>query len=129
MLRFADRDLMMRFRGGGVGHKSMRVATNFFKKDRHISDMDNSLKRTSDVVENESEMEESDKMEILSDSDVAQGEESEDDYGYQLGEDQSDIEVEKSGDDDSETGDRDLGPEDDGRALDTDMKELGYAAL
>ena len=95
MLRFADCDLMMRFHGGGVGHKSMRVATNFFKKDRHISDMDNSLKRTSDVVENESEMEESDKMEILSDSDVAQGEELEDDYGYQLGEDQSDIEVEK----------------------------------
>ena len=129
MLRFADRDLMMRFRGGGVGHKSTRVATNFFKKDRHISDMDNSLKRTSDVVKNESEMEESDKMEILSDSDVAQGEESEDDYGYQLGEDQSDIEVEKSGDDDLETGDRDLGPEDDGRALDTDMEELGYAEL
>ena len=50
----------------------------FFKKDHHILDMDNLLKRTSDVVENESEMEESDKMEILSDSDVAQGEESED---------------------------------------------------
>ena len=72
-------------------------------------------------------MEESDKMEILSDSDVAQGKESEDDYGYQLGEDQSDIEVEKSSDDDSETRDRDLGPEDDGCALDTDMEELGYA--
>ena len=50
------------------------------------------LKRTSDVVENESEMKESDN---LSDSDVAQGEELEDDHGYQLGEDQSDIEVEK----------------------------------
>ena len=35
----------------------------------------------------------------------------------------------KSGDDHSETGDRDLGPEDDGRALDTDMEELGYAEL
>ena len=74
-------------------------------------------------------MEESDEMEILSDSDVTQGEESEDDYGYQLGEDQSDIEVEKSGDDDLETGDRDLGLEDDGHALDTDMEELGYAEL
>ena len=68
-------------------------------------------------------------MENLSDSDVTQGEESEDDYGYQFGEDQWDIEVEKSGDDDLETGDTDLGPEDDGRALDTDMEELGYAAL
>ena len=55
---------MLRFRGGGVDHKSTRVATNFFKKDRHIQvfDVQNSLKRTSDIVdsENELEMEESD---------------------------------------------------------------------
>ena len=92
MLRFVDRDLMMCLHGGGVGHKSMQVATIFFKKYPHISDMNNLLKQTSDVIENESEMKESDN---LSDSDVAQGEELEDDYGYQLGEDQSDIEVEK----------------------------------
>jgi len=32
--RFADRDMMMRYRGGGVGHKSTRNATNIFLKDR-----------------------------------------------------------------------------------------------
>jgi hypothetical protein len=34
ILRFADRDLMMRFRGGGVGHKTTREATDSFKRDR-----------------------------------------------------------------------------------------------
>ena len=38
--RFADRDIFMRFRGGGVGHSSTRAATNFFKKDRHQLDLD-----------------------------------------------------------------------------------------
>jgi hypothetical protein len=39
--RFSDRDLMMRFRGGGVGHKSTREATDFFKKDRdHLDTQD-----------------------------------------------------------------------------------------
>jgi hypothetical protein len=32
--RFVDRDMMMRFRGGGVGHKSTREATNHFLSDR-----------------------------------------------------------------------------------------------
>jgi hypothetical protein len=76
MLRFADRDLMMRFRGGGVGHsgwhKSTREATDFFKKDRHILDVKNSLRRPSDIVEiheNDSEMEECEKMNSLVGSD------------------------------------------------------------
>jgi hypothetical protein len=124
--RFADRDLMMRFRGGGVGHKTTRQATNFFKKDRHTSDVQNSMEPTSDIVEELEEMndsEESEKMEGSSESDV------EDDYGYQLGEDQSDSEEEKSSEDDLEFEDGDLGPEDDGRAVDSDMEELGYAEL
>jgi hypothetical protein len=32
--RFVDRDMMMRFRGGGVGHLSTRAATDTFKDDR-----------------------------------------------------------------------------------------------
>lgn len=31
---FVDRDMAMRFRGGGVGHKSTRVATDSFLTDR-----------------------------------------------------------------------------------------------
>ena len=29
-IRFVDRDMMMRFRGGGVGHKSTREVTDHF---------------------------------------------------------------------------------------------------
>ncbi|KAF8887132.1 hypothetical protein BD779DRAFT_1611603 [Infundibulicybe gibba] len=35
---FADRDMVMRFRGGGVGHKSCREATDRFLDDRHESE-------------------------------------------------------------------------------------------
>ena len=37
--RFSDQDLMMRFRGRGVGHKSSQEASNFFKKDRDRLDV------------------------------------------------------------------------------------------
>jgi hypothetical protein len=36
--RFVDRDMFMRYRGGGVGHSITRAATNFFKRDRHPRD-------------------------------------------------------------------------------------------
>ncbi|KAF9521934.1 hypothetical protein CPB83DRAFT_872126 [Crepidotus variabilis] len=35
---FVDRDMVMRFRGGGVGHKSTQLATNFFEQDHHKLD-------------------------------------------------------------------------------------------
>jgi hypothetical protein len=103
----------------------MHQATDFFKKDCHASDLQ---KSTLDVVEepeemNNSELEESRKMERLSESDV-DDEEDASDYGYHLGEDESGSE--------EELGDRDLGPEDDGRDTvdsDSDMEELGYAEL
>ena len=41
MIRFVDRDMMMHFRGGGVGHKSTRTATDMFKWDWHRLDVDN----------------------------------------------------------------------------------------
>jgi hypothetical protein len=37
--RFVDRDMVMRYRGGGVGHKSTRDATDFFKSDRDALDV------------------------------------------------------------------------------------------
>ena len=125
LFRFADRDLMMRFRGGGVGHKSTRQATDFFKKDRHTSDVQ---KQKSDVVEIFEEMNEeleNEKMEGLSESDGA------DDYGYELGDQNQSESEEKSIEDesDSEMRDGDLGPEDDGCGVNSDMEELGYAEL
>jgi hypothetical protein len=74
----------MRFHGGGVGHKSTRQATNFFKKDCHASDLQDSLERRSGLG---------------------------------------------CGEHESELGNEDFGPEDDGRAVDSDMEELGYADL
>ena len=125
--RFADRDLMMRFRGGGVGHtgKSTRQATDFFKKDRHILDVQTSFEQTSDIVVEELQVEERndldselERMERSTESDAASDEELEDDCGYRLGEDQSNSEEEESSEDSDELGDGDLGPEDDGRAVD-----------
>ena len=128
-LRFADRDLMMRFRGSGVGHKSTRQATDFFKKDRHVLDMENSLESRKDIVEELVETNDSNEsvnMVVSSDSEVG---DEEDDYGYQLGEDHSDSEEEKGSDDDSELGEEDFGLEDNGLAVDSDMEDLGYAEL
>jgi hypothetical protein len=115
---------MMRFRGGGVGHKSTRQATDFFKKDRHTLDGQKTKSDTFEEMNDGVELE-NEKMEGLAESDGA------DDYGYELGENQSESEDEKSSEDesDSEMRDGDLGPEDDGCAVDSDMEELGYAEL
>jgi hypothetical protein len=39
--RFADRDAVMRFRGGGIGHKSTCEATDQFLQDRDILNLIN----------------------------------------------------------------------------------------
>ncbi|KAK2467950.1 hypothetical protein APHAL10511_000245 [Amanita phalloides] len=36
---FVDRDMFIRFRGGGVGHKSTRKETDQFLSDRHVLDL------------------------------------------------------------------------------------------
>ncbi len=47
--RFVDRDMFMRFRGGGVGHKSTREATNQCLQDRHPTE----AQLTSENIEDE----------------------------------------------------------------------------
>jgi hypothetical protein len=42
LLSFVDRDMAMRFRGGGVGHTSTRAATNSFLSDRDFLDLSSS---------------------------------------------------------------------------------------
>lgn len=118
IVRFADRDLMMRFRGGGVGHKSTREATDFFKKDRDRLDEPGLTEM--DDAETTSE-DDGDGDEDSVDEDV------EDDYGYTM-------EVSDEGEPDHdgvEVDDDDgcFGPEDDGGGVDPDMEELGYAGL
>lgn len=111
--RFADRDLMMRFRGGGVGHKSTREATDSFKKDRDWLDVKSDIEEDEVrpvVLETEPEIEED-----------------EEDYGY-VTETDSDVDEATLGDGGYST-DEFFGPEDDGGAVDPDMEALGYADL
>jgi hypothetical protein len=114
--RFSDRDLMMRFRGGGVGHKSTREATDFFKNDRDGLDKL--------AVDDDGEMESEEELELEHEID----EDEEDDYGYTGLESDTDSlsEQEAAGDDDDNEY---FGPEDNGGAVDPDMDALGYADL
>jgi hypothetical protein len=113
----------MRFRGGGVGHKSTREATNFFKKDRDRLDTTHSNAGPGNDDEEDSEM----PVDEEGVDDV--NEDEEDDFGY-VREESDDSEAEQVAE--NEDGDDDFGPEDDGGLLDTDMmtrSELGYGDL
>jgi hypothetical protein len=46
--RFVDRDMLMRYRGGGVGHKSTRAATDKFIQDRDELDLPDYVAPTGD---------------------------------------------------------------------------------
>lgn len=119
--RFVDRDMVMRFRGGGVGHTSTRAATDVFKKDRDTLDLKSyQARQIFSDVENE------DCMSADEDSDerveVDEGELSESellDYGYGQG---SDSEEEEGQEEDVEAGDLE---ENDVRI--DDLAMLGYA--
>ncbi|KAG6882504.1 hypothetical protein C0992_011469, partial [Termitomyces sp. T32_za158] len=77
---FVDRDMVMRFCGGGVGHKSICEATDIFLDDRH----------TTNVVPNHGEVEgEEDGVE--EDESLWNVDEEEDDYGYANPMDQQDL--------------------------------------
>ena len=108
----------MRFRGGGVGHKSTREATDSFKKDRDQLDI---LK--SDIEDDEA------MPEILEpepgEDEIEEDEE--EDYGYVAATD-SEVDESTIGDGDN-SADEYFGPEDDGGAVDPDMEALGYADL
>ena len=119
--------MMMRFRGGGVGHSSTRAATDTFKSDR--DDLDIISQRARKVSQTHSNMDEDDdgmdddEMDadgerdiegevdeegLLSDSEVI-------DYGYEP----------ESGSDEEEDNNREEGEEDD-VAVD-ELGTLGYA--
>jgi hypothetical protein len=109
---------MIRFRGGGVGHKSTREATDFFKKDRDRLDM------TSNHDDDDEVMEEEDFGELQPDE---LKEDEEDDFGYTMSQSDEDKADEGEaigyghGDSDSDVY---FGPEDDGGAVDPDMDEF-----
>jgi hypothetical protein len=107
---------MMRFRGGGVGHKSTREATDSFKKDRDWLDM------KSDIEEDEVRP-----VILETEPDEEEIEDDEEDYGY-VTETDSDVDEAMLGDE-GYSADEFFGPEDDGGAVDPDMEALGYADL
>jgi len=119
MIRFSDRDLVMRFRGGGVGHKSTRDATDFFKADRDPLDLKPSTPVSSEL-EDELEM-----KEAIRNSDGDMGIDSVEELNSEESEsDRDDDELRVSDEWDEEA----FGPEDDG-AIDEDMVALGYSEL
>jgi hypothetical protein len=112
---------MMRFRGGGVGHKSTREASNFFKKDRDRLDMPGLTEPDKQV---DAEME-GDFEELADEVDHHHDEDEEEDFGYVR--EESDV---SEGELAAEDEDVDFGPEDDGVLdPDQDMGELGYGDL
>ncbi|KAG6894139.1 hypothetical protein C0992_007386 [Termitomyces sp. T32_za158] len=119
---FVDRDMIMRFYGGGVGHNNVREATNIFLDDRHTTD-----KHPNDGVEhNDSE---SDTEDIS--GDTAQNvQQEEDDYGYANPMNQQELDEEPDGLDESEREDNleldFLGPEDGDECIETLDELLGY---
>jgi hypothetical protein len=117
----------MRFRGGGVGHKSTREATNFFKKDRDCLDVEVMLDIDDVAIELDGD-DEPENDEIVDEDTVNQQEE--DDYGYtkEYSDKDGDGDGEGAQDEEVDT-DEDLGPEDDGGAVDPFMDELGYADM
>ena len=106
---------MMRFRGGSVGHKSTREATDFFKKDR-------------DQLDIKSDIEDDEAMPEILEPEPGEEEIEEDEeevYGSAAA---TDTEESTMGDGDN-SADEYFGPEDDGGAVDPDMEALGYADL
>jgi hypothetical protein len=117
----------MRFRGGGVGHKSTREATDFFKQDRDQMDIVTGVDSGAKVVA-EPQADDDDEPENSTIVEEAIDEE-EEDYGY-AHEYSSDSEGEPDGPTGSDTESvHDLGAEDDGGVVDPLMDELGYADL
>lgn len=108
---------MMRFRGGGVGHKSTRQATDFFMKDRDPID---STCPSSSNSDSEEEMEETVAVEDF-EEDILSEEE------YLNSESELDFDDESQASEGSDEGD--FGPEDDGGAIDEFTVGLGYSEL
>jgi hypothetical protein len=80
--------MMMRFRGGGVGHSSTRDATNHFLTDRHPTDTNSGPEEPDTTLDDEMEaipnMATVPDVDEIGDGDLA--DEAEADYGYSNGE-------------------------------------------
>ncbi|KAG6824136.1 hypothetical protein H0H92_007879 [Tricholoma furcatifolium] len=118
---FVDHDMIMRFRGGGVGHKSTREATNIFLSDRHRTEWVNE-RRDDDTNDTTDDI-----PEAIDDE--------EDDYGYNDPMDQQVMDEEGDGEGEHEhawgedDNFDDLGPEEGDGDNDDAETLLGYATF
>ncbi|KAG6838202.1 hypothetical protein C0991_001091 [Blastosporella zonata] len=129
--------MLMRFRGGGVGHKSTREATNKLLTDRHRTNQ-SSDRRQTQIVEADGEEAEDEPPELhqhvhSNDNEPLLSEE-EEDYGYDDPMNQHIVlsDLEENSDDDGEWSDVDddaLGPEDGNEGAEDIEGILGYAEL
>ena len=130
---FADRDLFMRFFGGGVGHSSTREACSFFLNDRYPHTEDTPAQSESDSEDNMEGVEMANRNririrfrraeeDILEDSDLSDQEE---ELEHELTSDSEsgvsevlDFGYERAGSDEESDGDQDddRGPGDEGEA-------------
>ena len=129
--------MFMRFRGGGVGHKTTRHASNMFLNDRDPLD----LKRREDVFEDPDSNEDEDVGSEIHGEAIAQNgdedqiAEEETDYGYTnlnaqgMDDDEDGEEYDQNGEEEDGCGGDDaLGPED-GEGVDDETETLGFATL
>ena len=142
--RFVDRDMFMRFRGGGVGHAATRAATDAFKTDRDDLDIQSQEARNEAFnLEQEEEMAE----EELNENEMVRGpnididaipDGAEDDIEEEEGElsegELLDYSYEREIDSDDEEGEEEGREEDDEEEADDELtieelEELGYAAF
>jgi hypothetical protein len=124
MARFADRDWIMRFRGGGVGHRATRTATNKFKKDRHRLDISN---KSDDAMEVDEEQAEQGGLDSIGENLDAEVDENElEDYGYAHA---SASEDEELGDEQEQGGEDEGGSEEEDDGEQGELEQLGFADL
>ena len=126
LLRFADHDMVMHFRGGGVGHKVTRAATDTFKKDRDKLDSERQRDNQPEIPVEQNEMteEQADEQGFPEADDCneeveeeMEAEEEEDEEGEGEDEDEDGEEGKEGNDDDDEDGEED------------EVEQLGYAEL
>ncbi|KAM6499872.1 hypothetical protein JOM56_005380 [Amanita muscaria] len=79
---FADRDMVMRFRGGGIGHKAIRDAVDVFLQDRHPVDV--AIDEQTAEDENEAIDIDNDENEAGRDEEVDQDEDEQSEGGAEL---------------------------------------------
>ena len=130
----------MRFRGGGVGHKSTRNATDHFLHDRSLAELSHNIPNASETLQDRNINNNTQETEVNKEQDFGyQSESSESDKNSESDlenpfEEQDHINTNSEEDEDEEEmidewEDLDvLGPED-GETMDGDVEDLGFTDL